>query len=71
MMMIENKYNIGEKVFLVTDGDQLERLVTAIQISPNNLLYRLINNTTETWHFEFEISKEKNFVASSDSQKQL
>lgn len=71
MMMIENKYNIGEKVFLVTDSDQLERLVTAIQISPNNLLYRLINNITETWHFEFEISKEKNFVMSNDSQKEL
>lgn len=66
-MVIENKYNIGEKVFLVTDGNQLERLVTAIQISPNNLLYRLINNTTETWHFEFEISKERSFVLNSDS----
>jgi hypothetical protein len=29
MMMIENKYNIGEKVFLVTDSDQLERLVSS------------------------------------------
>lgn len=66
MMIIENKYNIGDIVYLRTDGDQCERLITAIQIVPNGLIYRLVKDTVETWHYDFEISFEKNFILKSD-----
>lgn len=71
MMLIENKYNIGDMVYLRTDNDQAERLVTAIQVNPNGLIYRLVKDTTETWHYDFEISLEKNFVIKSDSQNSI
>lgn len=64
MMIIENKYNIGDMVYLKTDNEQSERMITAIQINPGNLLYRLNCGTTETWHYEFEINKEKDIIKS-------
>lgn len=60
-MEINNKYTIEEVVFLITDTDQSSRIITGIQVSKNNLLYRLALGTTDSWHFEFEISKEKNY----------
>jgi len=71
MMLIENKYNLKEKVFLITDSDQLERFVTAIQVSPDNLSYRLTQSITETWHYDFEISRERDLALNSDNQKEL
>ena len=69
MMIVDNKYNIGDIVFLKTDNDQAERLVTAIQVNPNGLIYRLVKDTTETWHYDFEISREKNFVLKNDDSQ--
>ena len=62
-MKIDNKYDIGQTVYLKTDKDQLERIITSIQISYNNLLYRLSCVDTETWHYDFELSDEKNYQA--------
>ena len=61
-MEINNKFNIGECVFLITDDEQKTRIVTGIQVNPNNMIYRLQNCTTETWHYDFEIAREKNYL---------
>jgi hypothetical protein len=57
-----NKFNIEDVVFLITDDDQLHRIVTGIQISQNGLLYRLACGTNESWHYEYEIATDKNFL---------
>ena len=62
MMMIENKYDFKQIVYLVTDDEQLPRMVTCIKIFPNDILYGLSCGTIETSHYEFEISLEKSFV---------
>jgi hypothetical protein len=61
-MKINNKFNIEDVVFLITDDDQLHRIVTGIQISQNGLLYRLACGTNESWHYEYEIATDKNFL---------
>ena len=61
-MLINNMYELQECVFLKTDIYQLERLVTAIQINPNGLVYRLVCGNTESWHYAFEMSKEKQIL---------
>ena len=58
-MEINNKFNIGEYVFLITDDDQKIRIVTGLQISRNGILYRLAQGVNDSWHFYYEISKEK------------
>jgi hypothetical protein len=60
-MTINNQFDIEDNVYLITDTDQSIRIITGIQISKGELLYRLANGTLDSWHYEFEISKDKNY----------
>ena len=60
-MEINNKYKIEDVVFLITDEEQLMRIITGIQICKNGLFYRLACGTSESWHYEYEIATDKNF----------
>lgn len=61
MMIIDNKYELGQMVFLKTDADQLEHMVTGITIRPNGFfIYSLTIDKLETEHFDIEISTECN-----------
>lgn len=51
-MEIDNKFSLGQPVFLVHDPVQEERMVTAIQVNANGLLYRTSIQTTESWHYD-------------------
>lgn len=62
-MKINTKYNIEDTVYLVTDSEQLERIITSITILPNSLLvYSLICGTETSEHYEFEITEEPNII---------
>ena len=61
-MNINNKFKLQQCVFLITDTEQLIRIVTGIQISNNGLLYRLACGVTDSWHFEYEIAEQKNYL---------
>lgn len=61
-MKIDNKFNLEEVVFLITDEEQLMRIITGIQVYKNGLLYRLACGTSESWHYEYEIATDKNFL---------
>lgn len=58
MMVIENKFNIGDNVYLKTDTEQLQRIVTAFKVCGiNSLSYELSCGPNASWHYEFEISE--------------
>lgn len=60
MIMIDNKYEIGEIVFLKTDLEQLPRIVTCVKVfAQGELTYELSQGAGITQHYEFEITKEK------------
>lgn len=61
-MIIENKFEIGEIVYLKTDKEQSERLITQITISPAGLRYCASMGSADTWHYEIELSSEKNIL---------
>jgi hypothetical protein len=61
-MKIDNKFELEQSVFLITDTDQLLRIVTGIQIYKNGLLYRLAAGVSESWHYDYEIATTKNFL---------
>jgi hypothetical protein len=62
MTVIENKYEIGEVVYLKTDPEQLKRIVVAIVIYKNaEIVYKLVCGITESNHYDFELQTEKDF----------
>ena len=62
MMLIDNKHEIGDIVFLATDEEQLERFVTGLSIRPNSISYMLSCGSNESFHYDFEITSERNVL---------
>ena len=58
----ELKYNIGDSVYLKTDTDQYERIVTAILIRQCGIMYSLSQATNDSYHYDFEISRDRNIL---------
>ena len=56
------EFEIGETVYLKTDIEQHQRIVTGINISENSTLFRIMFVTTESWHYGFELTKERDIV---------
>lgn len=60
-MVIDNKYNIGDIVYLVTDVEQLQRIVFGFIVFNNGeILYKLACGTQISEHYSFEISAHEN-----------
>lgn len=56
----EHRYEIGDIVYLVTDVDQNPRIVTGFIIEEKqSLLYIIGCGSTDSRHFEYEITHEK------------
>ncbi len=67
-MIIENVFELGEILFLVTDHEQRKRVVTAIIVCPDeSLLYELTSGTIQSRHYSFELSREQDLVMKTDS----
>lgn len=63
-MLIFNKFDIGQIVYLRTDEDQMPRIITEISIRHDNfLVYQLSCGTVNSFHYEMEISEEKNILS--------
>lgn len=63
MLMIENEYDFGDIVYLVTDKEQLPRIVVCVLCyKRGELLYKLCCGTLQSDHYEYEISKEINVL---------
>ena len=61
-MLIDNKFNIGDKVYLDTDSEQHERIVTGFTVRQNSIIYAISKGSSESWHYDFEITTEKDVV---------
>lgn len=57
------KFEIGEIVYSVNDGQQTEMFVTGYKIRPNNhISYFISCNGYESIFYDFELSKTKNVL---------
>lgn len=61
-IVVDVKYNIQEIVYLVTDREQLPRMVYSYVVYKNEVMYRLLTGTITSEHYEFELSSEKNIL---------
>ena len=60
-MEFKSDISLGEMVYLITDQDQLPRIVTGIKFTiDGGSLYTLCQGTLYTEHFRKEIAKSKN-----------
>lgn len=59
-MIINNQFELASIVYLVTDPDQFERMVTGIVIGINGTIqYRLVCATDTSLHWENEVTVRK------------
>lgn len=63
-MLIDNKFEIGDTVFLKTDAEQSARLVYAFKVYRNEIVYCLCAGTTISEHYEFEMTLDKSYINS-------
>lgn len=66
-MIINTDINIGDIVYLVTDNDQLERMITAICVRPKDLTFELSCGTSSTWHNGIELTKRKDIIKATSN----
>lgn len=67
MMLIDNKFELGQIVYLHTCKDQHPRLVTRINVSTMGIIYELSCGTETSTHYDYEISEKKNILISTDN----
>ena len=58
-IMQKLKYELGDRVYLITDPEQHERMVTAITLRGTGAIYGLGLGAEESWHYDYEITDEK------------
>lgn len=62
-IIIENKFNIGDTVYLLTDQEQIPRIVFAFTVFKSDMIYKLARGTETSEHYEFELSTEINVLS--------
>lgn len=67
MMVIDSNYEIGDVVYLKTDVEQMPRIVTGILIRESTTVYYLSCVTSETTHYNCEISKDVDIVLKTNN----
>ena len=58
--MEELKYKFGDVVYMRTDLEQSEYLVTGMILRPHGILYLISANGMESTQYDFEISSKRN-----------
>lgn len=62
MITVDNRFDIGETVYLKTDRDQLPRIVFAFIVSQKEIIYRIASGRDISDHYNFELSLEKDVL---------
>jgi len=60
-MKIELDFNLGDLVFLKTDPDQKQRMVTKINITPAGVYYNLNCGVEESDNYSIEMTADKDW----------
>lgn len=62
-MKLNNKYNIGDVVYLKTDPEQYPSIVTGILLKPDNLImYEISGYDDVSYRYDFELTIDKNLL---------
>lgn len=65
-MIVNNKYEFGDLLYLKTDTDQELAIITGIKLTPiGNVIYTVSKGSRSSEHYDFELSAEKNILITS------
>lgn len=67
MMVVDNKFEIKQIVYLKTDTEQKPRIVTGIRVQKDDICYELSSGTDVSVNYDFEISETKDILITSDN----
>jgi hypothetical protein len=67
MSMLNFEFQFGQIVYLKSDTDQLERIVTEYWVRPGSIQYFLMSDSWGSWHYGFEISKTKDILKTTNN----
>lgn len=59
-MRIENKFNIGEHVYVITDKEQQVEIINGIKLTKNDILYFVGRDNNTDRFYDYELSLDKN-----------
>lgn len=62
MIRVNNKYTFGDTVYLVTDPEQLKRVVIGIYIRQGGILYEICHDVHTSEHYDFELSDTEDII---------
>lgn len=66
-MIVDNQFELWDCVYLKTDCDQKQRIVTGIIIEESGIQYRVAEGSNTSWHYAKEITTEKNVIINTSS----
>lgn len=61
-IVIDVAFELRQKVYFISDPDQLERVITAIKINPGDLVYYVSHKGEEIAAYDFELSTTKDYT---------
>lgn len=59
-MRIDNKFNIGDHVYVVTDVEQQIGVIISIMVTQGDLVYFVSRDNATDRFYDFELSSEEN-----------
>lgn len=65
-LTINPAFNIGERVYLITDPEQLPRMITRYLVGKKSLLYEVSVGEGLSYHHDYELSDTINVFGSID-----
>jgi len=54
----QRMFDIGQRIFLKIDPEQIERMVTGIVVRPNGIMYEVSSGVEVSTHYDIEMSSE-------------
>jgi hypothetical protein len=58
---MKSNYSLGSLIFLITDSEQLPRIITSIKFSlDGGCLYGVANGINESFHYDGEMTSKRN-----------
>ena len=61
-MTINNKFDIGDHVYIITDKEQDMGIITGILINPRDVIYFVSRDNDLGRFYDFELSKDENKI---------
>jgi hypothetical protein len=61
-MTINNKFDIGDHVYVITDKEQDVGIITGILINPRDVIYFVSRDNDLGKFYDFELSKDENKI---------